>query len=193
MKLRTAASNPNEAHFSRIDRMLREAAYAAEMSCTMERFVTAAIIQAREVCTDCKWLSWADHWLSGCDRSFASARVAHRDAHRVCERESIERSGLTDSASANTKSGREPLETPADLAAWAAGLALLTAPVTPDLGAGIRRMEFAARSRISARQGYSRVASALVGRAAQVLQMCALPAPMQSGHRHKEVSKISKL
>ena len=128
---------------------------------------TAAIIQAREVSTDCEWLSWADHWLSGRDRSFASARAAHRDAHRACAR--FERSGLTDSASANTKSDLKPLETPADLAAWAAALALLTAPITPNLGAGIRRIESAVRSRISASQGYSRVASALFGRAAQVL------------------------
>ena len=153
--------------------MLRETAYAAEMSCTMDRLVTAAIIQAREVCTDCKWLSWADGWLSRRDRSFASARAAHRAAHRACERESFERSGLTDSASANTKSDRKPLETPADLAAWAAALALLTAPVTPDPGAAIRRIEFAVHSHLSAWQGYSRITSALVDRAAQVLQMCA--------------------
>ena len=150
------ARSRDEARFTRIDQMLREAAYAAEMSCTMERFVTAAIIQAREVCTDCKWLSWADHWLSGRDRSFASARVAHRDAHRACERESFERSGLKHSAFANATSDLKPVETAADLAAWAATLALLTAPVTPDLGAAIRRIKFAVRSRISAWQGYSR-------------------------------------
>ena len=55
----------------------------------IERYVIAAIVDAREVYTDPKWLAWADHWIAGRDRSFASARSAHRMARQACDRESV--------------------------------------------------------------------------------------------------------
>ena len=50
------------------------------------RYVIAAIVDAREVYTDPKWLAWADHWIAGRDRSFASARKAQRRALQACDR-----------------------------------------------------------------------------------------------------------
>ncbi len=129
--------------------MLSYATENRETHDAIERYVIAAIIDAREVYTDQKWLAWADHWIAGRDRSFASARTAHRTARQACDRESAE---MADCARDCLESGEAdfgPWETPAELAAWAAGLALVTAPVAPDLTAGIRRMEFALRTRLA--------------------------------------------
>jgi hypothetical protein len=63
---------------------------ACETHASIERYVMAAIVDAREVYTDKKWLAWADHWIAGRDRSFASARIAHRMARQVSDRESTE-------------------------------------------------------------------------------------------------------
>ena len=120
--------------------------YATETRDSIERYVIAAIVDAREVYTDQKWLVWADHWIAGRDRSFASARTAHRIARQACDRElaAIADCALDCAESGETDVG--PSETPAELAAWAAGLALVTAPVAPDLIAGIRRMQLALRT-----------------------------------------------
>ena len=61
-----------------------------ENRATIECYVMAAIVNAREVYTDQKWLTWADHWIAGRDRSFASAKTAHRMARQACDRESVE-------------------------------------------------------------------------------------------------------
>ena len=129
--------------------MLSYATENRETHDAIERYVIAAIIDAREVYTDQKWLVWANHWIAGRDRSFASARTAHRTARQACDRESAE---MADCARDCLESGEAdfgPWETPAELAAWAAGLALVMAPVAPDLTAGIRRMEFALRTRLA--------------------------------------------
>ncbi|HVB79278.1 MAG TPA: hypothetical protein VNE82_04925 [Candidatus Binataceae bacterium] len=126
--------------------MLCTATDTCETHTAIERYVMAAIVDAREVYADRNWLTWADHWMAGRDRSFASARSAHRMARQVCDRESAE---MTRSGLENDDLEAGSMETPAEMAAWAAGLALVTAPVAPDLMAGIRRMEFALRSRLS--------------------------------------------
>ena len=106
----------------------------------IERYVMAAIVDARTACADQEWLSWADGWISGRDRSFASAQTAHHRAREARVRES---------ASTPRESNIDAPETPAERALWAAGLALVTAPVGPDPGAAIRRIVFAAWSRLS--------------------------------------------
>ena len=70
--------------------MLSHATKNRETHDAIERYVMAAIVDAREVYTDPKWLTWADHWIDGRDRSFASARSAHRMARQACDRESAE-------------------------------------------------------------------------------------------------------
>jgi len=129
--------------------MLSDATETCETHAAIERYVMAAIIDAREVYADPKWLAWADHWIGGRDRSFASARTAHRMARQACDRESAERVTCAEDYLDSVETDFYPIETPAELAAWAAGLALVTAPVAPDLTAGIRRMEFALRTRLS--------------------------------------------
>ncbi len=106
----------------------------------IERYVMAAIVDARTACIDREWLCWADGWISGRDRSFASALVAHRLAREAFTRES---------ASRPQSSETDMPDTPTERALWAAGLALVTAPVGPDPGAAIRRIVFAAWSRLS--------------------------------------------
>ena len=127
--------------------MLSHATNNRETHDAIERYVIAAIVDAREVYTDLKWLAWADHWIAGRDRSFASARRAHRMALRPVianlRRWPIVRAGCPESS--ETDIGRS--ETPAELAAWAAGLALVATPMALDLTAGIRRMGFALRTR----------------------------------------------
>jgi hypothetical protein len=127
--------------------MLSHATNNRETHDAIERYVTAAIVDAREVYTDLKWLAWADHWIAGRDRSFASARRAHRMALQACGRESAEMADCLRGCpeSSETDIGRS--ETPAELAAWAAGLALVATPMALDLTAGIRRMGFALRTR----------------------------------------------
>ena len=134
---------------------------------SIERYVMAAIIDARGVSTDQRWLAWADHWISGRDRSFASAQTAHRMARQASDRESTEIANRVQDGSDSDDTELGSIETPAEMAAWAAGLALVTAPVAPDLMAGIRRMEFALRSRLSrtrAPQGIRSLRPSLAGR-----------------------------
>jgi len=124
--------------------------YATENSETrdaIERYVTAAIVDAREVYAEQKWLAWADHWIAGHDRSFASARRAHRRALQACDRESAEMADCARGRPESSDRDIGPSETPAELAAWAAGLALVATPMALDLTAGIRRMGFALRTR----------------------------------------------
>jgi hypothetical protein len=129
--------------------MLSHAIENRETHDAIEHYVMAAIVDAREVYNDEKWLTWADHWIAGRDRSFASARTAHRMARQACDRESAK---IADRSHDCPQSGDEefgPAETPVEMAAWAAGLALVTAPVAPDLAAAIRRIEFSLRSRLA--------------------------------------------
>ena len=156
--------------------MLRIATDTFETHASIERYVMAAIVEAREVYTDQKWLIWADHWITGRDRSFASARTAHRMARQVCDRESTEMANRAqdEPESGDTEFGS--METPAAMAAWAAGLALVTAPVAPDLMAGIRRMEFALRSRLSrirTPEGVRSLRPSLAGRAVALARRAA--------------------
>jgi len=44
--------------------MLSHATENRETHDAIERYVIAAIIDAREVYTDQKWLAWADHWIA---------------------------------------------------------------------------------------------------------------------------------
>lgn len=119
----------------------------------IESYVPAAIVIAREVYTDRNWLEWADHWMAGRDRSFASARIAHRMARQACDRELVESAADSQRAGLDSEATEtDPTETPAEMAAWAAGLALVTAPVAPDPSAGFRRLRFALRARLSRRR-----------------------------------------
>lgn len=115
--------------------------YESKDGATVERYVTAAIIGAREGYRDPKWLFWADNWLSGRDRSYESARLAHDRA----------RSAYLGAANRNDV---EPIETmsdesPAERAAWAAGLALLTAPMGPSLNGTFLRFEAAVKRNVA--------------------------------------------
>jgi hypothetical protein len=156
--------------------MLSHATENRETRDAIERYVMAAIVDAREVYTDQKWLTWADHWIAGRDRSFASARTAHRRARQTRDRESAE---MADCARDCLESGGMdfgPSETPAELAAWAAGLALVTAPVAPDLTARIRRIEFALRSRVASirtADGARPIRPSLAGRAVALARRAA--------------------
>jgi hypothetical protein len=114
----------------------------------IERYVIAAIADAREVYTDQKWLAWADHWVAGRDRSFASARRAHWMARQACDREAAEMADCARGCPQGSETDIGRSETPAELAAWAAGLALVATPMSLDLTAGIRRMGFALRTRL---------------------------------------------
>jgi hypothetical protein len=156
--------------------MLCTATDTCETHASIERYVMAAIVDAREVYTDQKWLAWADHWITGRDRSFASAKIAHRMARQVCDRESTESANRAQDAPKSGKAEFGPMETPAAMAAWAAGLALVTAPVAPDLMAGIRRMEFALRSRLArvrAPESVSSLRPSLAGRAVALARRAA--------------------
>jgi hypothetical protein len=156
--------------------MLSHATENRETHEAIERYVIAAIVDARQVCTDQKWLAWADHWIAGRDRSFASARTAHRIARQACERESAEMAERARDGSESGATDFGPSETAAELAAWAAGLALVTAPVAPDLTAGIRRMEFALRTRLARKRRPKRAKSvrpSLAGRAVALARRAA--------------------
>jgi hypothetical protein len=156
--------------------MLSHATENRETHDAIERYVMAAIVDAREVCTDRKWLAWADHWIAGRDRSFASARAAHRMARQACDHESAEMAVCAPDRLENGDSDLGPTETPAEMAAWAAGLALVTAPVAPDLTAGIRRMEFALRTRLShirTAEGARAMRPSLAGRAVALARRAA--------------------
>jgi hypothetical protein len=112
----------------------------------IESYVMAAIVNARDVYTDQKWLVWADHWIAGRDRSFSSAKTAHRMAREACVRELVEMADSERDGSENQEGLPDAAETAAEMAAWAAGLALVTASVVPDLTATFRRLKFAVRS-----------------------------------------------
>jgi hypothetical protein len=169
--------------------MLNHATETRETHEAIERYVIAAIIEAREVYSEQRWIVWADHWIAGRDRSFASARTAHRMARQACDRELA---AMADCARGYAETGEmdvRPSETPAELAAWAAGLALVTASVAPDLTAGIRRMRFALRTGLasmrraqnarldarSSRPSLTGRAAALARRAASMLMPSDVP------------------
>jgi hypothetical protein len=126
--------------------MLSRTTDTCETRVAIECYVMAAIVNAREVYTDQKWLTWADHWIAGRDRSFASASTAHRMARQACDRESVETADSQQDGSENQEVPPGSTETAAEMAAWAAGLALVTASVAPDLTATFRRLKFALRS-----------------------------------------------
>jgi len=150
--------------------------YATETRDSIERYVIAAIVDAREVYTDQKWLVWADHWIAGRDRSFASARKAHRMAREACERESAEMADRAHDGLESDDIAFGHTETAAELAAWAAGLALVAASVVPDPIAGIRRMEFALRTRLASirtAEGAKSIRPSLAGRAVALARRAA--------------------
>jgi hypothetical protein len=156
--------------------MLNHATKNRETHDAIERYVMAAIVDAREVYTDPKWLTWADHWINGRDRSFASARSAHRMARQACDRESVELAAEAQDSPEGVDTEFSLLETGAEMAAWAAGLALVTAPVAPDLTAGIRRIEFALRKRLAATrvaEGARSTRPSLAGRAVALARRAA--------------------
>src|SRR5437868_1653335 len=105
--------------------MISDSIHLNASSAAIKRMVQAAIFEAREVYEDRYWQQWADRWIDGRDRSFASARIAHdlaRDAHRreiIDGPESEDLSGVWGIS----------MDSPAESAAWAAGLALVTAPI----------------------------------------------------------------
>ena len=146
--------------------MLSHATKNRETHDAIERYVMAAIVDAREVYTDPKWLTWADHWINGRDRSFASARSAHRMARQACDRESVELAAEAQDSPEGVDTEFSLLETGAEMAAWAAGLALVTAPVAPDLTAGIRRnrVRLAQETRRDSRRRRGAVDSSIAGR-----------------------------
>jgi hypothetical protein len=156
--------------------MLSHATKNRETHDAIERYVMAAIVDAREVYTDPNWLTWADHWINGRDRSFASARSAHRMARQVCDRESVELAAEAQDSPEGVNTEFSLPETGAEMAAWAAGLALVTAPVAPDLTAGIRRIEFALRKRLAATrvaEGARSTRPSLAGRAVALARRAA--------------------
>ena len=123
--------------------MLNSFVQDSESMLAIERYVMAAICDAREVYDAPAWRAWAEHWIAGRDRSFASARKAHRMAREERQRELA---GLLEGAQSTSETRDDRAETPAELAAWAAGLALVTAPVAPDLTAPVRRIFFSLRT-----------------------------------------------
>ncbi|HZO81142.1 MAG TPA: hypothetical protein VFB33_05560 [Candidatus Binataceae bacterium] len=102
----------------------------------VEKYVTVAIFIARDGYRDPRWRRWAENWLSGRDRSYRSAQLAYRRARQLWSREITD--GLPLVAA---KWAIEQLsdELPAERAARAARLALLAAPIGPDLRAALLR------------------------------------------------------
>jgi hypothetical protein len=122
--------------------MRRSSADTCETHASIQRYVSAAIIEARRVYFDQNWIAWAEHWIAGRDRSFASARAAHRIARQACDRESVAMASREHESLQNDDTSDDPLETPAAMAVWAAGLALITASIAPDPMAKIWRMKW---------------------------------------------------
>jgi len=117
----------------------------------VENFITSAIISAREVYRDSRWLFWADNWMSGRDRSYESAQLAHRQARLANLRELAE-SANEACGGVNRRGKRiEALsdETAAERAAWAASLALVTAPMAPDLTGFFLRFEALVKEKLA--------------------------------------------
>lgn len=115
-------------------------------STAVENFITAAIISARESYRDSRWRFWADNWMNGRDRSYESAQLAHRQARSVHLRELSESAG-------DAGCQKKPIETlsdetAAERAAWAASLALITAPMAPDLTGFFLRFEALVKDRL---------------------------------------------
>jgi hypothetical protein len=173
--------------------MLSHATENRDTHKAIERYVTAAIVDAREVYTDQKWLAWADHWIAGRDRSFASARRAHRRALQACDRESTAMAGCARRCPVSDGMDFAPVETPAEMAAWAAGLALVATPMAINLTAGIRRMRFALQTRLASMRTAQRVRSdarstrpSLAGRAVALARRAAsrlMPSEVQQTGR----------
>lgn len=160
--------------------------YAYKPENAIERYITVAIINAREVYTDPEWVFWADNWLSGRDRSYESTDRVHRRVRAENDRGKAllgDRSGWDreeyDSAAAAS-----------DMAVWAAGLALVTAPLAPDLTGTFLRFGAALRARLSdsraARQSWhpralARSAGAYFRRLAAPFSPSRIPT---TGHAH---------
>jgi len=134
--------------------MISSSVHLIPNNAAIERMVQAAIFEAREVYEDRNWKEWADRWIAGRDRSFASARIAHDQAREACRRESTEVPEVEDWSGVWGIS----MDSPAESAAWAAGLALVTASVAPDPKAAIMRMFEGAWDRISLALGIRRSA-----------------------------------
>lgn len=119
-------------------------------SAAVENFITAAIISAREGYSDPRWRFWADNWINGRDRSYESAQLAHRRA-RTEHLQGVAKSA--DNTGSGTAQSEKPIETlsdetPAERAAWAAGLALITASMAPDLTGFFLRFEASVKDRL---------------------------------------------
>lgn len=117
----------------------------------VESFITAAIIGARDSYRDPRWLFWADNWIAGRDRSYESASLAQRQA-RIAHLRELAEAGHGGAADTNWPgSSLETLsdETAAERAAWAASLALITAPMAPDLTGFFLRFEAWVKSKLA--------------------------------------------
>jgi hypothetical protein len=130
--------------------MMRDSVHPSANQAAIERLVRAAIFEAREVYDDADWKFWAERWIDGRDRSFASARIAHDSAREAHRREVDECS----EEKASSEIWGTSMDSPAESAAWAAGLALATAPIAPDLKAGLLRVTEGAWAWISVALGF---------------------------------------
>lgn len=104
----------------------------------VERYVKAAILSARDGYDDRKWHRWADAWLDGRDRSYKSAQSAYRNARESWARALAEAAKRTAPESWLIETFCDEL--PAERAVRAAGLALLAAPIGPNLVAALARL-----------------------------------------------------
>jgi hypothetical protein len=107
----------------------------------VENYVTSAIIGARETYQEPKWAFWADNWINGRDRSYESAELARRSASEACERLMSGDSLIAEGVDLELISD----ELPAERAARAAGLALVAAPMGPDITGSCLRFEAAVK------------------------------------------------
>jgi hypothetical protein len=133
--------------------MISDYVHSSANDAAIARMVQAAIFEAREVYEDRNWKDWADRWIDGRDRSFASARIAHDQAREARRRE------ISDGSAREDLSGvwGTSMDSPAESAAWAAGLALVTASIAPDPKAAIMRVLESAWERIAAALGMRNV------------------------------------
>ena len=133
--------------------MISDSVHLSANDAAIARMVQAAIFEAREVYEDRSWKEWADRWIDGRDRSFASARIAHDQAREARRRE------VSDNPSPEDVSGvwGTSMDSPAEAAAWAAGLALVTASVAPDPKAAILRAFEGAWERLAGALGMCNV------------------------------------
>ncbi len=112
----------------------------------LESYVMGAIVSARESYHEPKWLFWADNWINGRDRSYESADRARRQARKASEWR-LAGEGPLGACDEMLESFSDEL--PAERAAWAAGLALVTAPMGPDLTGSCLRFEAALKRGIA--------------------------------------------